>query len=504
LEIALFLPLTVGLALSFAVIALLRPVLPAPWRWAWQGVTLHAGLWLMLHASLVLILGRPWFAMAIGLAFLMLLVQVSNAKFHSLREPFVFQDFEYFTDAIRHPRLYIPFLGWWKFALIVVAVSAALAIGLWLEAAPAERFSLSGQLGEVMLLLIAGSVLVIFSNDGPELVFSPDADLQRLGFLGCLWAYACAEKSPMRLPKLLPDLASLSPERPDLLVVQSESFFDPRSYFPGIRSDVLAEFDQLNLESICHGQLQVPAWGANTVRSEFAFLSGVTEEMLGVHRFNPYRQILKAEVFSVARELKAVGYRTVCIHPYSASFYGRDKVYPHLGFDEFIDDRSFVGAERFGPYISDRAVAEKAKSLIASADGPIFVFLITMENHGPLHLEKPDESDYAALYSELPPSGCEDLTVYLRHLRNADRMMGGLREFLAQRTSPTRFCWYGDHVPIMPSVYRQFGPPDGRTNYFVWENRSCKSGVRLELKLTELAGVSLGPTIPELNRRYSM
>lgn len=166
------------------------------------------------------------------------------------------------------------------------------------------------------------------------------------------------------------------------------------------------------------------------------FLSGVTEEMLGVHRFNPYRQILKAEVFSVARELKAVGYRTVCIHPYSASFYGRDKVYPHLGFDEFIDDRSFVGAERFGPYISDRAVAEKAKSLIASADGPIFVFLITMENHGPLHLEKPDESDYAALYSELPPSGCEDLTVYLRHLRNADRMMGGFESFLRSVRPP--------------------------------------------------------------------
>jgi hypothetical protein len=83
--------------------------LPAPWRWAWQGVALHGGLWLIMHVLLVVVLGRPWFAMAIGLAFLMLLVQVSNAKFHSLREAFVFQDFEYFTDAIRHPRLYIRF-----------------------------------------------------------------------------------------------------------------------------------------------------------------------------------------------------------------------------------------------------------------------------------------------------------------------------------------------------------------------------------------------------------
>ncbi len=477
--------------MSFAMVSLLRPSLPAPWRWASQGVTLHAGLWLMLHAVLVLVLGRPWFAMAVGLAFLMLLVQVSNAKFHSLREPFVFQDFEYFTDAIRHPRLYIPFLGWWKFALIVVAVAAALAVGIWLEAAPAGRFSLDGQLGEVGLhLLIAAGLLFIF-NGGPELDFDPEADPQRLGFLGCLWRYAWAEQSPMTIQNQLPDVGALAPDYPDLLVVQSESFFDPRSYFPGIRTDVLAEFDQLNAESLCHGQLRVPAWGANTVRSEFAFLSGATEAMLGVHRFNPYRQILKADVHSLAGELKAAGYRTVCIHPYAATFYGRDKVYPFLGFDEFIDIRSFEGAERSGPYVSDQAVAEKVQSLMESGVGPIFIFVITMENHGPLHLEKPDAHDIDDLYSVKPPTGCDDLTVYLRHLRNADRMMGSLRDFLRQRRRPARFCWYGDHVPIMPEVYRQFGPPDGRTNYIVWDNQSVKDGDGSELKLSELAGTIL-------------
>lgn len=483
-----------GLALSFAVVGLLRPALPGFWRWAWQGVALHAGLWLILHTLLVLILGRPWFAMAIGLAFLMLLVQVSNAKFHSLREPFVFQDFEYFTDAIRHPRLYIPFLGWWKFAMIVVAVLAALDIGLWLEVSPPSRFALDGQLGQAMALLIVGTVLVALSKGGPIAVFNPDSDMQRLGFLASLWRYGWAERFPMRLPNLLPDVANLSPERPDLLVVQSESFFDPRPCLPGIRSDVLAAFDQLNAESLCHGQLQVPAWGANTVRSEFAFLSGATEAMLGVHRFNPYRRILTAEVYSLARELKAAGYRTVCVHPYAASFYGRDKVYPYLGFDQFIDIRSFEGAERFGPYVSDRAVAEKVRSVMSSAEGPVFVFVITMENHGPLHLEKPEENDYGALYSATPPLGCEDLTIYLRHLRNADRMMGGLRDYLLQHSRPTRFCWYGDHVPIMPEVYRQFGSPDGRTNYFVWENCSPSVGVRLEMTVNELASASLGQT----------
>lgn len=475
--------------MSYGVTALLRPALPAPWRWAWQGLTLHAGLWLIMHALLVLVLGRPWFAMAIGLAFLMLLVQVSNAKFHSLREPFVFQDFEYFTDAIRHPRLYIPFLGWWKFALIVVAVLAALGIGLWLEAAPVGRFSLNGQLGETAPLLLLGCLVLLISKGGPQPSFMPSTDLRQLGFLACLWHYGWAERSPLQLPKQLPAATGLAVERPDLLVVQSESFFDPRRLYSGIRPELLAEFDRLNGEALCHGRLMVPAWGANTVRSEFAFLSGAAEDNLGVHRFNPYRQILKAELVTLAKVLKALGYRTICVHPYPASFYGRDRVYPHLGFDEFIDISAFEGAERVGPYIGDQAVATKVKALLATATEPLFIFVITMENHGPLHLEKAGVADYAACYTAHPPPGCDDLTVYLRHLKNADRMMGELRTCLEQRPRPARLCWYGDHVPIMAEVYRQLGDPDGQTEYFIWSNRPAeKKAPAKALSLDALAG----------------
>jgi len=461
-----------GLFFSFAIIGLLRPSFPAPWRWALQGVTLHSALWFLLYASLVVLLGRPWFAMAISLAFLMLLVQVNNAKVHSLREAFVFQDFEYFTDAILHPRLYIPFLGWWKFAAILVAVALALGVGLWLEEAPEDRFLISAQLGEALILLCAGVVLLLSAKKGGGLLFLPEEDIRQLGFIAALWRYAQAEKLPVTLPPdLLCDVTSLSAEQPDFLVVQSESFFDPRQLLAGIHPSVLAEFDRLSADAACHGQLQVPAWGANTVRSEFAFLSGSTEAMLGVHRFNPYRKILNAEVVTLASVLKKAGYRTVCVHPYPASFYGRDKVYPHLGFDEFIDIRSFDEEERFGPYISDRALGEKVKSLMQSANGPTFIFAITMENHGPLHLEKAFPQDVTSLFSVPPPDGCDDLVVYLRHLKNADRMIGDLSKFLTMHPRPARLCWYGDHVPIMPSVYRALGSPDGLTNYLIWNNR---------------------------------
>ncbi len=112
-----------------------------------------------------------------------------------------------------------------------------------------------------------------------------------------------------------------------------------------------------------------------------------------------------------------------------------------------------------------------------------------MENHGRLHLEKAQAVDYVACYTSPPPPGCDDLTVYLRHLRNADRMIGDLRSCLERHPRPARLCWYGDHVPIMAEVYRQLGDPDGQTEYFIWGNRPAeKKAPARALSLDALAG----------------
>ena len=76
---------------------------------------------------------RPCFAAALALAGAGLIVVVNNAKYQALREPFVWADFEYFTDALRHPRLYLPFLGLWRALGAAAGMGAAPAAGLMLE-----------------------------------------------------------------------------------------------------------------------------------------------------------------------------------------------------------------------------------------------------------------------------------------------------------------------------------------------------------------------------------
>ncbi|MDR1277093.1 MAG: LTA synthase family protein [Candidatus Accumulibacter sp.] len=480
-----------GLVLIVVIERWMTPCPPfvRPWAsWALQG-----GLWLLTHAILTLVLGRSWFAAATVSAFLLMLVLVNNAKVMALREPFVFQDYEYFTDAIRHPRLYIPFLGWWKFLSAAAGFVLAVVIGFLGEAAPAQRFVWSGQLGGITVTFVGGALLLLAGNwrnwKTLPVSFEPIRDLRALGFLAYLWRYAQEESTPLTIASPFDFLPARHPEDglPHLLAIQSESFFDPRPLYRGIRPEVLAEFDRLKGDSVTHGKLKVPAWGANTVRTEFAFLSGIGEDKLGVHRFNPYRAVAAGyDTLSLASYLKRLGYRTVCIHPYPASFYRRDRVYPRLGFDEFLDIRAFDDTMRFGHYIGDTAVADKVPALFQDASTPVFVFVITMENHGPLHLERASPLDASVLYSTPPAEGCDDLTIYLRHLRNADRMIAQLRQSLDRCERPASLCWFGDHVPIMPSAYETLGAPNGEVEYVFWNNRKTNPGEEQGLHAHEL------------------
>ncbi len=268
-----------------------------------------------------------------------------------------------------------------------------------------------------------------------------------------------------------------------MVAVQSESFFDPRALYSNIRTDVLAAFDATKQDSILSGKLHVPAWGANTVRTEFAFLSGIEGTRLGVHQFNPYRALAAGwHVSSVASYLKKIGYRTVCIHPYPSSFYQRNVVYPRLEFDELIDISVFSEEDRFGPYTADEAVGKKMIEIVQQSENPVFVFAITMENHGPLHLEAVESADIARAYHSQPPAGFDDMTIYLRHLKNADQMIGYLKQELLQCNRLASLCWYGDHVPIMPTVYNQCGYPAGEVDFLCWANRAIEESQKSDNK----------------------
>ena len=244
-------------------------------------------------------------------------------------------------------------------------------------------------------------------------------------------------------------------------------------------------------ESTTHGELDVPAWGANTMRSEFALLSGVPSRVLGYARFYPYAFVRRA-CASLAGWFRRAGYETIAIHPYHANFFGRDRVFPRLGFDRFLDIRAFAQARRAGPYISDESVFDRiVKELDSSRSKPAFIFAMTMENHGPLHLEAVEAAESGRYHNLGEDPAFHDLTAYLRHIANADAMIGRLIAYLRACRRDTVLCFYGDHVPALPHIFERLGNVPSRSNYFIWRNFGDRSAERHDLSIEHLGAAVL-------------
>jgi hypothetical protein len=507
-------PYLIGLVLSFLVEAMLTPRPVAPWRRPLAAVGVHVGVWTLAFALELMLFRRPYFAVANVLAIELVIVLVSNAKFHALREPFVCPDFEYFMDAIKHPRLYLPFFGvgralaagggygaaLWAGLLLEDSVTAG--AGVWLvsfaELPQEHMFDPTAPLMPFLFhsscLAAAGLGMAMHAGRRSKVSFEAVHDLKTSGLIGSIWGYGRAERAPLEWLRNCAPFRSIArsptPGRalPDMVIIQSESFFDARQTYHQLKTDLLTNFDQIKREAVQYGLLDVPAWGANTVRTEFGFLSGVTEAALGVHRYNPYRRLAADGFPTLASHLKAQGYRTICVHPYHRSFYNRDKVLPTLGFDEFIGIEAFADVVRDGPYVGDRALGEHVMRILDRCAGePVYIHVITMENHGPLHLETTTTCDASNVLREALPDDCGDLIAYARHLRNADQMFGNLRAKLLARGRPAALCIFGDHVPIMPQVYRQLGEPEGKTDYVLWMTHAAEASQRQDCSVTELA-----------------
>ncbi|MGR8933297.1 MAG: LTA synthase family protein [Gammaproteobacteria bacterium] len=476
---------------------LLKPASPLNKRGS-AALLVHVGMFLLVFNLLFLFSGRPLSALCIVIGLHALLVAVNNAKYQALQEPLVFSDLLEFAQVFKHPRLYLPFLGWSGLLTLLLLPPALIYAALYLE-----KRDTSGWV--IALLSLAISVLMLLSAKKQPFDIDANVNLRKQGLLASLVVgqlLARQKHCRAEFENVLQQSVFADPSNTlcveDVIVIQSESFFDVRRLYAPVAAHILQHFDSINAEAHYLGQLDVDAWGANTMRSEFAFLTAVPNKRLGCYRFYPY-PYLKTPLPSLARYFRERGYRTICLHPHAATFFQRDRVFPLLGFDEFIDIENFSRHDKVGPYISDAAVTEKILALRQQSTQPLFIFAITMENHGPLHLESIGREEQLVLYRTLPSFDAHNLSVYLRHLQNADRMIDILTKRLREMDRGCWLCFYGDHVPIIPAAYTALNFNNSQSDYFIWHNRKAATPQRRTLAVDELSAllarlVDSGPT----------
>lgn len=476
-----------GMSLAPDRIALPRgPVRRELGAWA-----LHFLAVICVASLFLLVTARPIFSACGAVALVALVAVVSNAKYESLREPFVFTDLSLFSQLFSHPRLYLPFLSAGK--VIALGIGVLAVIGGYLAEPPLVA---RPALAELLIIVAAFFSSCALARRLP-LALDPGEDARRHGFFTVFVAYLLNGLRPesfatfRRALAASPFVSGKPRQRPDVVVIQSESFFDARRLSSTIDPALFAHFDGACNESVQHGVLSVPAWGANTMRTEFSLLTGLASKNLGYGRFYPYAFVRRA-CTSLAGWFRRGGYDTLAIHPYYADFFGRERALPLMGFDKFLDIGYFVDALRAGPYVSDAAVADVIISTLDAAPAkPQFIFAMTMENHGPLHLESVEAGEAAHYHSLGDGPEWRDLTAYLRHVANADAMIGRLLAYLRARRRDTVLCFYGDHVPALPHIYDRLGKVPSQSHYFIWRNFGDRCAAKQDLSVENLGAAAL-------------
>jgi len=466
--------LACGIALCVAAWLVLRAGAGASLRRAPLPATLldalpmAAGFGLMLAGTArPLLSGVALGATALGLRL------ADAVKRDVLNEPVNFADRAELPEVVRHPQLYLPFAGTGS-VLAGAGVCAVMAAALAWAEPPLWHRSWPGATVALLLAVAAARLGFVLPALPPALrrlaplyarlrpTRDPGQDAARLGPLAMLVVHAtlAAAERPARAAAVRARPASVLPADGPVILVQAESFMDPARLHPAL-AGTLPHWAALRDQSVRHGALDVPCWGANTVRSEFAVLTGVAEAALGLDRFNPYEAFTRGGLPSIAASARAAGYRTACVHPFDPGFYDRRRVMPGLGFDRFVGPDAFRPAPP-GRYPGDAELAEVASRLVREMGPRVFVFVVTMAGHGPW------TGDGAALPPALAGvAEAGPLAGWLRAMQGTDAMLpvlaGALRE-----AGAGWLAVYGDHQPSLPGALAALGVADRRTDYLVW------------------------------------
>lgn len=249
---------------------------------------------------------------------------------------------------------------------------------------------------------------------------------------------------------------------PNIIMIMDEAFSDPavlgtfstnKDYMPFLHS--LME----NEPNARTGTLDVSVLGGNTANTEFEVLTGNTMAFLPQGSI-PYQQYINTQTPSLASYLKEFGYQTVAMHPYYATGWNRDQVYPRMGFDRtcFLDD--FADSSRIRKYVDDQSAFDKIKSVYEEKEKgrPLFLFEVTMQNHSPYD----DTENYNGFTPDIEVTNAsgKSLNAYLSLMKESDAAFQNLVEYFKEQEEKTLIVFFGDHQPtdsVVSSIWKMNG-----------------------------------------------
>lgn len=457
------------------------------WGSPWMVIAVNSVLSVVLVLLLCGLTGRAWLALLVEFLLLWLLRYTDHTKVVYLGINVVYADLTVLGGILESPRLVVGFIHptAMKIAGVLAVVSSIAALYLffrrWLKRFPklVDKYTRI----TCLFLAVTGMAIVNFCRVPDVIaplgweVFSQIHGAHAAGITGNLLLGKMTERSVLRKPDKVamrafwqePAVKSVmtslegikSVSRPDIVVIQSESLFEPSQLCGFSDEPVLKHVAQQ--QPRVAGNLHVPVFGGRTLQTEFEVQTGVPVNFYPGSMF-AYYELVKHPFYALPRLLDKQGYKTLAMHPNNRGFWRRDVAMPYMGFNAFEAMGGFLYPRDFSDRgrVRDAALMRAVLAELDAASGPTFVTAITIDNHFPYGDGAPPVDTGLGMPASLQGEARKEMADYLVHSIDADNAYGFLLDALKRRGRPTVVLFYGDHMPPLGAVYKELCFKDGK------------------------------------------
>lgn len=451
-------------------------------------VFFYNALIILLTMSIALFTKRKLFTYSVVSVLWLALALINFVVLYSRKTPFTAMDIYLLDDAIKVIPIYINVFQMILIGIGVCGVLAGLVL-LWLKG-PRQNKKInylhsiiqSAAVGAILfattnILLAVGQLNTHFGNLANS--------YKRYGFVYC---FSCSvvnrgisrpnEYSPQHVGDIKITLdegegTENSKKTPNIIFLQLESFFDP-TLVSGVSftENPLPNFQRL-VGEYSSGYLSVPCFGAGTANTEFEVQTGINLDDFGPGEY-PYKTVLQSAICeSAAYDLKNLGYSTHALHNNDGTFYGRNKVFSHLGYDTFTSIEYMYDLE-YTPlgWAKDKILTGEIEKILDTTEGSDYIYTISVQGHGDYPSVMPE-----GYVPEIGVSGFFDgdaetaFQYYVNEIHEMDEFIGELTRMLEARDEETVLVMYGDHLPGFEFTDDRLVNGDiYQTQYVIWDN----------------------------------
>ncbi|MBD9506708.1 MULTISPECIES: LTA synthase family protein [Sinorhizobium/Ensifer group] len=245
--------------------------------------------------------------------------------------------------------------------------------------------------------------------------------------------------------------------KPDVIVLMSESFWDP-TRLPNVK---LSPDPMPTIREMQSGNVFSPEFGGMTANVEFEALTGFSNAFLPYGSI-PYQQYIRNPIPSLATFFRGEGYVSRAIHPFQSWFWNRTAVYKAFGFDTFKSEENMPPMQKRGIFASDESLTHEIIRQADAMDDPFFFFAVTLQGHGPYEANRYAKNTIK-VEGNLPESDRQVLETYAQGIKEADESLKKLMDWAKKRDRETIIVLFGDHLPPLNTVYTSTGFMKGVT-----------------------------------------